>query len=140
MTTHRKKSSSFHLVDICAHLLRNGLATPLSINRPTLLPVPTSSPDRTGGGELGVNTGGRVRLDADLLRLDLAVNVLVVVALGAGRRGTFGFSHVDADLGKVLLKVLNTQLLWQTSSSPAGQSRMLFPSPDCPAPLAQASS
>ena len=101
MTTHRKESSSSHLVDICAHLLRNGLAAPLSINRPTLLPVPTSSADRTRGGELCVDTGGRISLDADLLRLDLAVHVLVVVALGAGRRGTFGFSHVDADLEKV---------------------------------------
>ena len=135
-----KKSSSSHLVDIRAHLLRNGLTAPLSINRPTLLPVPTSSPDRTGGGELGVNTGGRVRFDADLLLFDLAVHVLVVVALGAGRRGTFGFSHVDADLEKVFFESAQTQLLWQTSSSPAGQSRMLFPSPDCPAPLAQASS
>ena len=82
-------------------MFRNGLATPLSINRPTLLPFPTSGADRTRGGELGVDAGGGVRLDADLLLFDLAVHVLVVVALGAGRRGTFGFSHVDADLGKV---------------------------------------
>ena len=101
ITSHGKKSSSPHLVDICAHLLRNGLTAPLRINRPTLLAVPTSGSDRTRGGELGVDAGGRVRLDADLLLFDLAVHVLVVVALGARRRGTFGFSHVDADLEKV---------------------------------------
>ena len=76
---------ALNLVDICTDLLRLGLAASLAFNRPTLLTIPVPGTKGARRGKLVVNTGCLVSFDADLLRLNLTVDLLVVKALCAGR-------------------------------------------------------